>query len=124
MAMSDSDSVMQHDGSRRHHHPDLGARIGRALGLPPEAVEIIALHQERWDGKGYPFGLKGDRIPFLARVVALAQAFDDLTADKPSGNPIPVAKALQQLEQQAGTAFDPLLVETFCRTMREQPPQG
>ncbi len=116
--------VLQHDVDRAHHRPDLGARIGRAMGLPAEAVQVIALHHERWDGTGYPFGLKEERIPLLARIVAIAQAFDDLTADKPGAASIPIKEALEQIEQQSGTAFDPSLVEVFCRTMREQPPQS
>ena len=115
--------LLQLDDNRSHHRPDLGARIGRALGLPAEAVEIIALHHELWDGTGYPFGLKGERIPLLVRIVTLALTFDDLTAEKPGTTPVPIKQALERIEQQAGTAFDPSLVEVFCRTMREHPPQ-
>ena len=105
------------------HRPDLGAKMGRAMGLSADAVQIIALHHERWDGTGYPFGLRKDRTPLLARIVGIAQAFDDLNAEKPERTSLPINEALQQIEQQAGTAFDPTLTELFCRTMREQPPQ-
>ncbi|WP_455244358.1 HD domain-containing phosphohydrolase [Petrachloros mirabilis] len=115
--------ILHHDGQRNRHRPDLGARIGRAIGLPAEAVEVIALHHERWDGTGYPFGLKEDRIPLLARIVSLAQTFDELTADKPGATPVSMKAALESIEQQAATAFDPSLVAVFCATMREQPQQ-
>jgi putative two-component system response regulator len=115
--------VLQYDAKQSHHRPDLGARIGRAVGLPAEAVQIIALHHERWDGTGYPFGLEGERIPLLARIVTLAETFDDLTADKPGAAPIPVKQAIEQIEERVGTAFDPSLVDVFCRTMQEQPQQ-
>lgn len=115
-------SVLQHDDNPSHHRPDLGARIGRAMGLPAEAVQIIALHHERWDGTGYPFGLKEERIPLLGRIVAVAQAFDDFTADRPGTTTIPIKEALERIEEQAGSAFDPSLVEIFCRTIREQQP--
>jgi putative two-component system response regulator len=105
------------------HCPDLGARMGRAMGLSADAVQVIALHHERWDGAGYPFGLREDRTPLLARIVAIAQVFDDMTAEKPDHTSIPIYEALEQIEQQAGDAFDPELCELFCRTMREQPPQ-
>ncbi|WP_455378557.1 response regulator [Petrachloros mirabilis] len=121
LAGEQDSSVLQHDNDRRRHRPDLGARIGRAIGLPAEAVQVIALHHERWDGTGSPFGLQGDRIPLLARIVGLAQAFDDLTADTAGDAAIPIQEALERIEQQAGTAFDPSLVEIFCQTMREQP---
>jgi putative two-component system response regulator len=118
-----SGPVLQHESDRNHHRTDLGARMGRALGLPADSVQIIALHHERWDGTGYPFGLTGDRIPLMARLVSLAQAFDDLTAEKPGVTSLNMKAAIEQVERQAGTAFDPVLTELFCRTMREQPPQ-
>ena len=105
------------------HRPELGARMGRAMGLSADAVQIIALHHERWDGAGYPFGLQEERSPLLARIVAIAQVFDQLTADQPERTALSVDEALQQVEQQAGTALDPTLAELFCRTMREQPQQ-
>ena len=115
--------VLAQDADPRHHHPDVGARIGKAMGLPAEAVHIIAMHHERWDGKGYPFALKEQQIPYLARLVALAQTFDELTAEYPGVSPVPIKRALAIIEGQSGTAFDPSLVEIFCRTLREQPPQ-
>jgi cyclic di-GMP phosphodiesterase len=119
----DAGTLLPHDADCQWHHPDVGARIGRAIGLPAEAVQIIALHHERWDGTGYPFALKQERIPYLARLVSLAQKFDELTADYPGAAPVPMKKALTLIESQSGTAFDPSLVEVFCRTIREQPPQ-
>jgi len=115
--------ILTLESDHQIHHPDLGAKMGRALGLSPDALQIIALHHERWDGMGYPFGLREDRTPLLARIVGIAQVFDDLTAEKPERTSISVNEALQQIEQQAGTAFDPMMTELFCRTMREQPPQ-
>ena len=116
-------TVLNMESDLQSHRPDLGARMGRAMGLPADAVQIIALHHERWDGTGYPFGLREERTPLLARMVGIAQVFDDLTAEKPERTSLPVNEALQQIEQQAGAAFDPTLTELFCRTMREQPPQ-
>jgi putative two-component system response regulator len=115
--------VLNTESSPHTHSPDLGARMGRAMGLTPDAVQIIALHHERWDGTGYPFGLREERIPLLARIVGIAQVFDELTAEKPERTTFPIKEALQQIEKQAGTAFDPMLTELFCRVMREQPPQ-
>lgn len=116
--------VLNLESDQQLHRPDLGARMGRAMGLSPDAVQIIALHHERWDGTGYPFGLREESTPLLARIVGIAQAFDDLTAEKPERIPLPINEVLQQIEQQAGTAFDPTLAALFCKTMREQPPQS
>jgi len=122
ISVSDS-HVLNMESDSQTHCPDLGARMGRAMGLSADAVQIVALHHERWDGTGYPFGLREDSTPLLARIVGIAQVFDDLTAEKPDRTSLPINEALQQIEQQAGTAFDPTLTELFCRTMREQPPQ-
>ncbi|RPH80385.1 MAG: response regulator [Nitrospiraceae bacterium] len=116
--------VLNVDSNPRTHCPDLGARMGRAMGLSADTVQIIALHHERWDGTGYPFGLREESSPQLARIVGIAQVFDELTAEKPERISLSFNEALQQIEQQAGTAFDPALTELFCRTMREQPPQA
>jgi putative two-component system response regulator len=116
-------TVLNMESDPQIHRPDLGARMGRAMGLSADAVQIIALHHERWNGTGYPFGLREERTPLLARIVGIVQVFDDLTAEKPERTSLPINEALQQIEQQAGIAFDPTLTEIFCRTMREQPPQ-
>jgi response regulator RpfG family c-di-GMP phosphodiesterase len=113
--------VLNRESDQQIHRPGLGAKMGRAMGLPADAVQIIALHHERWDGTGYPFGLEEERIPLLARIVSIAQVFDQLTAEQPEQTALPITQALQQIEQQAGTAFDPALTELFCSTMREQP---
>jgi HD-GYP domain-containing protein (c-di-GMP phosphodiesterase class II) len=115
--------VLNMESTPQLHHPDLGAKMGRAMGLSVDAVQIIALHHERWDGTGYPFGLQEELTPLLARIVGIAQVFDELTAEKPERTALPITEALEQIEQQAGTAFDPALTELFCKTMRDQPPQ-
>lgn len=115
--------VLNMESNPQVHRPDLGARMGRAMGLSADTVQIIALHHERWDGTGYPFGLREKRTPLLARIVGIAQMFDDLLAEKPEHLALPLDQALQQIQQQAGLAFDPTLTELFCRTLREQPPQ-
>jgi response regulator RpfG family c-di-GMP phosphodiesterase len=122
ISVTDS-NVLNMESDPHIHRPDLGARMGRAMGLSADAIQIIALHHERWDGTGYPFGLREEGTPLLARIVGIAHVFDDLTAEKPGRKSLPINEALQQIEQQAGTAFDPTLTELFCRTMREQPPQ-
>ena len=113
--------VLNMESDPQIHRPDLGAKMGRAMGLSADAVQVIALHHERWDGAGYPFGLREECTPLLARIVGIAQVFDELTAEKPERTSFPFNEALQQIEQQAGTAFDPTLTELFCCTMREQP---
>jgi putative nucleotidyltransferase with HDIG domain len=75
----------------RKEHPERGAQLIRHTGLPAEITQIILCHHERWDGQGYPHGLQGEGIPFLARIVALAQAFDHLTTETMDSSPLSVA---------------------------------
>jgi cyclic di-GMP phosphodiesterase len=102
-----------------HQHPELGARIILPLGLPAEVGQIVSYHHERWDGSGYPYGLQGEGIPVLARIVCLAQTFDHLTAELPGRSPMTIDRASQNMSQHAGTFFDPMLTELFTRVVDE-----
>jgi HD-GYP domain-containing protein (c-di-GMP phosphodiesterase class II) len=83
-------------------------------GLTP-MLPIVRHHHERWDGGGYPDGLAGEAIPLLARVVAVADAFDAMTSDRPYRRALPLIEALAELTAQAGSHFDPRCVEAFLR---------
>ena len=100
-------------------HPEIGARMAAPLGLPTEAGQIIAYHHERWDGSGYPHGLKGNGIPILARIVCLAQAFDHLTAELPDRMALSIDDASRLLTEHAGTFFDPALTALFIQVVQE-----
>jgi putative nucleotidyltransferase with HDIG domain len=100
-------------------HPEIGARMVIPLGLPAAAGQIIAYHHERWDGSGYPHGLKGDGIPILARIVCLAQAFDHLTAELPDRIALSIDDASRFLMERAGTYFDPELTALFVQVVQE-----
>ncbi len=79
------------------------------------ALPVVRGHHERWDGRGYPDGLAGDAIPLTARVVAVADAFDAMTSDRPYRAGMPAARAYAELLAGAGTHFDPTCVEAFVR---------
>lgn len=100
-------------------HPELGARMILALGLPAEVGQIVSYHHEHWDGSGYPYGLQGEGIPVLARIVCLAQAFDHLTAELPGRTPMTIDRASQNMLQHAGVFFEPMLTELFVRVIDE-----
>jgi putative nucleotidyltransferase with HDIG domain len=104
-------------GNRQH--PEQGAKLVLPLGLPAEVGQIIAYHHERWDGSGYPFGLQGEGIPQLARIVCLAQTLDHLTAELPDRTPLSIDDACQQMLSYAGTHFEPKLTELFARVVQE-----
>lgn len=96
-------------------HPLLGEKIVARWGLPPRARSIIRHHYERWDGYGYPDGLAGDNIPFLARVLALADAFEAMTADRPYRYRLSLPDARREIRAGAGSQFAPDLVHRFVK---------
>ncbi len=100
-------------------HPELGSKLIAPLRLPAEVTQIIAYHHERWDGSGYPHGLKGEGIPVLARIVALAQTFDHLTAELPERIPLTLDEACKFIAAQAGSYFDPALATLFIQVIQE-----
>jgi putative two-component system response regulator len=100
-------------------HPEIGAKMIAPLGLPATVGQIIAYHHERWDGSGYPHGLRKDGIPILARIVCLAQAFDHLTAELPDRIAISIDEASRFLSERAGTYFDPALTVLFTQVVQE-----
>lgn len=77
------------------------------------AEEIALYHHEKWDGSGYPHGLKGDEIPLSARIVAIADVFDALTSERPYKPAWPIEKAVDLIQEEAGKHFDPVLVTLF-----------
>jgi putative two-component system response regulator len=83
------------------------------------AAEIALAHHERWDGSGYPRGLAGEAIPEAARIVAVADVFDALTMRRPYKEPWPIDRALAAIRKDAGSHFDPRLVEAFERIQDE-----
>jgi len=94
-------------------HPDIGANILGQLGLWEREKEIIRCHHERVDGTGYPRGLKGDEIPFLARILSLADVFDAISSGRNYRNKIPMQRCLDIIRSGAGTQFDPQVVDAF-----------
>jgi HD-GYP domain-containing protein (c-di-GMP phosphodiesterase class II) len=97
-----------------HLHPTLGEHL--VSGIPHLngiAREVIAYHHERWDGGGYPWGYAGEYIPLAARIFAVADAFDAITSDRPYQAALPIETAIREICAQAGTQFDPAIVDAF-----------
>ncbi len=101
-------------------HPADGARLLAGVSAPPEVCRVVFEHHERWDGRGYPSGLSGEEINFHARVVAVADAFDAMTSERPYRPAADFAAAAAELERCAGTQFDPAVVVSFLRAPRAQ----
>ena len=94
-------------------HPTLGAKILLRLAAFRGAIPYVLYHHERWDGTGYPTGRSGEQIPVEARVLAIADAFDAMTSDRPYRRALSHEEALAEVERCAGTQFDPEIVEIF-----------
>src|SRR5205085_4972699 len=90
-------------------HPQIGYRMLESLGVDPVA-EWVLHHHERWDGRGYPDGLHAEDIPLGARVIFVADAFDAMTNDRVYQGKLSIDAALVELEECAGTQFDPSAV--------------
>ncbi|HEX8352906.1 MAG TPA: HD domain-containing phosphohydrolase, partial [Pyrinomonadaceae bacterium] len=101
-------------------HPLDGARLLLGVSAPQDVRRVVAEHHERWDGLGYPAGLRGEEIEFNARVVAVADAFDAMTSERVYRPAAGFDAAAAELERCAGTQFDPEVVLAFLRTPRAQ----
>lgn len=94
-------------------HPETGYRIISTTNEYINISETICTHHERWDGKGYPNGLKGEEIPLEARIVAIADAYDAMTSQRPYRESLSSEEAAEELKRNAGTQFDPSIVKVF-----------
>jgi HD-GYP domain-containing protein (c-di-GMP phosphodiesterase class II) len=82
-------------------------------------IPYVLFHHERWDGRGYPSGKAGHRIPLEARLLAIADAFDAMTSPRVYAPPIPADDALAEIDRCAGTQFDPIVAGVFLELARE-----
>jgi diguanylate cyclase (GGDEF)-like protein/PAS domain S-box-containing protein len=102
-------------------HPEVGFRIANAILELRHLSEYILCHHERWDGKGYPQGLSGEDIPLISRIVAITDAFDAMTQDRPYRSALSEDEAAAEIKKNAGTQFDPNLAEIFtCRVLNKK----
>jgi putative nucleotidyltransferase with HDIG domain len=100
-------------------HVEIGAAILEQVQFPWPVVPIVRTHHERWDGLGYPGGLKGEEIPVGGRIISLVDVYDALTSDRPYRKAIPPEKAIEILRAGSGTQFDPEVVEAFIEILPE-----
>lgn len=94
-------------------HCEIGYEVLRRIPFLREAAEIVMAHQERYDGSGYPRGLKGEAIPLGARIFTIADALDAMTSDRPYRKAVPLEAAKREIQAHAGTQFDPKIVKVF-----------
>jgi putative nucleotidyltransferase with HDIG domain len=103
-------------------HPLLSARILEATTLPDEVIAAVRHHHERWDGTGYPDGLRGEEIPLLARIIAIVDAFDAMTSTRAYRSGMTCAAALHEITARAGAQYDPELARSFADAIGQLTP--
>jgi HD-GYP domain-containing protein (c-di-GMP phosphodiesterase class II) len=94
-------------------HPAFGRSILEPITFLQPLIPGVHLHHERWDGKGYPLGLKGEEIPRIARILSIADSYDAMTSDRAYRRSMEHATAVSELRRCAGSQFDPKLIEAF-----------
>lgn len=98
-------------------HPDKGVQILEPVHFLKPVFSAIRHHHEKYDGSGYPLGLKGKEIPFKARILSVADAWDAMLSNRPYRNALSVEAAKNELLQHAGTHFDPEIIDVFIKTL-------
>ncbi len=100
-------------------HPDTGERILKPVAIFERERTIIRHHHERWDGRGYPAGLSGEDIPLLARILAMTDTFDAITNNRPYRQAQSVETAIEEIKNNRGTQFDPLVTDHFLIILKK-----
>jgi diguanylate cyclase (GGDEF)-like protein len=101
-------------------HPQIGADILRPIHFFHNLIPLILYHHERWDGKGYPYNLKGDEVCVGARVVAIADVYQALISDRPYRKAFPRMKAIEIIQKGSGSQFDPDIVSVFSKVLQRE----
>ncbi len=107
--------LTEHEFEQMKMHTIIGAELLANIDFRYPVVPIVRHHHERWDGRGYPDGLKGEQIPITARILTLVDTYDALSSDRPYHTAMPRPEALAFIQQNAGSMYDPNLVEVFLR---------
>ena len=108
-----TDKLSDDEYSEIKNHPTIGAHILGAASIFKNIIPIVKHHHERFDGRGYPSGLKGDEIPFLARIAAVADTFDAMTSKRSYRNALDLQFVKEEIQRCKGTQFDPQIADVF-----------
>ncbi|MEA4846579.1 MAG: HD-GYP domain-containing protein [Clostridiaceae bacterium] len=101
-------------------HPEIGYRMVKVTPELADVAEFILSHHERWDGKGYPRGLKGEEIPLVCRILAVIDAYDAMTNDRVYRKAMSSEEAILELQKNAGTQFDSEIVRLFIQILQSK----
>lgn len=113
------DQLSKEEWEKLQNHPNVGVSLLMSINFLSEVIPYIHYHKERWDGKGEPEGLKGHSIPLGSRIIAIADAYCALTEDRPYRPAMPKDKALEIIQQEAETKWDPVLVNSLVNLLNK-----
>lgn len=116
--LNSSGALTPEDWREIQRHPEVGYRILSSANELGDIANFVLDHHERWDGKGYPKGLKGEEISIQARIISIADAFDAMTTERTYKATLTVEEGIAEVKKSAGTQFDPELVKTFIKLMK------
>ena len=119
--LSKRETLTERELSEIRKHPLKGAHILSAISMFKEVAPIVKCHHERVDGSGYPEGLMGEEIPLMARIIAVADAFDAMMSDRRYRSKLPFEEARNQLIDGSGSQFDQVVVDHFYRVLEKFP---
>ncbi len=100
-------------------HPRWGAELLASIPAMEPVATVVRFHHERWDGAGYPDGLEGAQIPLASRIIAVCDAYNAMTVDRPYQRALPLEEAIRRLRGGAGSQFDPEVVECLVDAIRD-----
>jgi len=118
--LNKTEKLTEEEWAQIKRHPETGYRL---LGTSSEYYSIseyILSHHERWDGRGYPRGLKGEAIPWKSRVIAIADSYDAMVTGRAYRKPLSQQAAVEEIRKNAGTQFDPEIAKVFIQKVLEQ----
>lgn len=125
------DAIMKKQGAYTYEeyeemktHAKIGAQMLEGMKFIGKGQDWVKYHHERWDGQGFPDGLKGEEIPIEARIIACADSFDAMTTDRPYKAKLTLAEAKEELKRCAGTQFDPAVVKAMLKVVDRMIAQG
>ena len=118
--LSKSGELTEEEWAEMRKHPEIGFRIAQATSQLIPIAKYILCHHERWDGKGYPQGLIGEKIPLLSRIVAIVDAFDAMTNDRAYRSAMTKGEAIEEIRRNSGTQFDPEVARVFIEKVLGQ----
>ena len=112
-----TDKLTEEEWKKVKKHPEIGFRIAQASDELIRISDLILCHHERWDGKGYPKGIKGNEIPLLSRIISVIDAYNAMTQDRPYRKAMTKKAAVREIIENAGKQFDPEIVEMFVKNV-------